>query len=93
MDSKDLETNLQQYVQLRTMLDSVVVGALRYYLNAANEAEQQSHYAYLDKHLNEMINKVWEKQKDIDCPDGYVSCNGCCVPYNCVFGGDSVAPR
>lgn len=84
------EIDLYQYAHLRTMLDSVVVGALRFYLNALTYEEQQENYAYLDKHLNGIVAKVWERQKNTECPDGYVLCNGCCVPYNCVdgFGSD-----
>ena len=82
--ARGFQIDLDQYVQLRTMLDSVVVGALRSYLNALTYEEQQANYAYLYKHLNGIIAKVWVKQQETDCPDGYVLCNGCCVPYNCV---------
>jgi bacterioferritin (cytochrome b1) len=88
MASKDLDTNLQQYVELRTLLDSLESGALRYYLNAANQTEQEEHYHYLTTKLGAINNHIWTKKAGIACPDGYVECNGCCVPYNCVIGSD-----
>ncbi len=84
MGSKDLHTDLHQYMELRTMLDSVDIGALRYYLNATDHAEQQANYLYLKTKLMEISDHVWDKPHKVDCPDGYHECNGCCVPYLCV---------
>jgi len=86
-----LQTNLDQYVKLRTMLDSAAIGSLRYYLNATSSEQQQRHYDYLYSHLERICERVWGIDKntpalDITCPDGYFPCDGCCVPYECVGG-------
>lgn len=83
---EEATTDLKQYVQLRTMLDSLEIGALRYYLNAANPAEQQEHFKYLKTQLKPIIEHIWQKKKEreIECPPGYNECDGCCVPYICV---------
>jgi hypothetical protein len=93
MDSKDLETNLQQYVELRTILDSVNIGALRFYLNATSHAEQDANFKYLKTELKEISDHVWGRNKAIECPDGYHDCDGCCVPYNCIIGGNPKVRR
>lgn len=81
---EEVETDLSQYAHLRTILDSLEIGALRYYLNATSYAEQQEHFTYLDKELTGIIGKIWRNQKETDCPDGYYECDGVCVPYVCV---------
>ncbi len=79
------KTDLRQYARLRTKMDSVVIGALRYYLNAATPAEQQANFNYLDAEFQEIVDKVWGiGKKKITCPDGYHFCDGCCVPYDCI---------
>jgi hypothetical protein len=83
-------TNYQQYVQLRTMMDSVAIGSLRYYLDSQTEAEQERRFRYLEKHFMAIVKTVWARKRggaggDEGCPDGYYSCDGCCVPYQC-FG-------
>lgn len=89
MPTKEVETNLEQYAELRTILDSVEIGALRFYLNATSQAEQQANFKYLKTALMKISDRVWERKKGIaiDCPDGYIECNGCCVPYKCVNRG------
>jgi len=88
MDSKDLHTDLHQYMELRTMLDSVDMGALRFYLGAADHACQQENFKYLKAELMKISDHVWGLPKvkpDVDpCPEGYHLCDGCCVPYPCV---------
>ena len=85
------KTNLEQYAHLRTILDSLEIGALRYYLDSADPQVRQKHFDYLTKHLMPIIDKLWgtssDKRKkglEVDCPDGYHECNGCCVPYPCL---------
>ncbi len=85
MDPYAVKTDVNQYVKLRTMLDSAAIGSLRYYLNATGEAEQQQHYEFLYSHLQKIIDKVWDLPKEITCPDGYHFCDGCCVPYECII--------
>ena len=89
------EAQTDQYVELRTLLDSLEIGALRYYLNAPSHAEQQANLKYLKTQLKPIIDHIWGKPKkqartsksadEADpCPDGYFNCNGCCVPYACI---------
>jgi len=90
MYEKKSETEVGQYVQLRTMLDSLQIGALRYYLNATGQEEQQKHFEYLTNQMEPIIEQIWKssataKESQGSCPDGYVDCYGCCVPYNCFF--------
>ncbi len=81
-----VQTNLKQYALLRTKMDSAVIGALRYYLNAANGAEQHAAFVYLDKAFQDIVDKVWGPgAKKITCPNGYFFCDGCCVPYQCIM--------
>jgi hypothetical protein len=85
------KTNLEEYARLRTILDSIEIGALRYYLNPTDEKLRTERLDYLTKHLMPIVDKIWgtspaKKRKKglIDCPDGYHDCNGCCVPYPCI---------
>ena len=92
--------DVPQYVQLRTMLDSVVAGALRFYLDPLEFDKQKENYKFLETHLMAISNRVWHREKkprlnmgkkhieEGPCPDGYFNCGGCCVPYECVFGAD-----
>ena len=84
MDPLGPATNLQQYALLRTILDSLETGALRYYLGGTSDIERQANFKYLKDKLTPIINHIWEKQKEDPCPDGYHDCNGYCVSYPCV---------
>ena len=72
------------YTQLRTMLDSLEVGTLRYFLDGTGKS-QPDKFKELQEMLQPVIDEVWGwgEQINIDCPDGYYDCNGCCVPYRC----------
>lgn len=80
------------YIRLRTMLDSLEIGALRYFLAADDSHEGERRLKELEKDLMPLINKLWKgTTATIDCPDGYTNCGNCCVPYNCpgvVDGGN-----
>ena len=82
------QPNLDQYAQLRTLLDSLQIGALRYYLEANDTVEQDERFVYLNKHLRPIIDKMWAKPQLIDCPQGYYECDGCCVPYPCLWSNE-----
>jgi hypothetical protein len=78
------------YMQLRTMLDSLEIGAIRYYLMARDAPGKQHRYIALDERLMPIINWLWAERSVsaksgdyVECPPGYVDCNGCCVPYPC----------
>jgi hypothetical protein len=70
------------YVRLRTMLDSLEIGAVRYFLLAAAGSGRKQRYDELTAQLMPIIDWLWHVE-DVDCPEGYVDCNGCCVPYPC----------
>jgi hypothetical protein len=85
MYPENLETDLLQYARLRTMLDSLETGALRYYMLATTQHERDENFEYLKKHLTQVIEHVWQKETATAeaCPDGYFSCDGYCVSYPC----------
>jgi len=76
-----------QYVYLRTLLDSVEIGSVRYYLNGKNPAEKDRNFQALEPLLSKVLELVWGGEKLVPCPPGYTSCDGACVPYTCYFGG------
>jgi hypothetical protein len=75
--------NDSQYTLLRTILDSLETGALRYYMSATSEAERDANFKYLRDKLTPIIDHLWQKQKADPCPDGYYNCDGYCVSYPC----------
>jgi hypothetical protein len=84
-----MSTNLKQYVNLRTLLDSLEVGALRFYLSGTGMSPRQK-YRYLEDKLMPIIDDVWHQPQgskklavELDCPPGYYECDGVCVPYRC----------
>ncbi|HEY3105136.1 MAG TPA: hypothetical protein VGJ69_16260 [Pyrinomonadaceae bacterium] len=79
----DPATNLQQYALLRTILDSLETGALRFYMGAGSQAERDANFKYLKDKLTPIIDHIWAKPTEIDCPDGYHDCDGYCVSYPC----------
>jgi len=86
MYQNKFETDLHQYAQLRTILDSLDIGALRYYLDAASLEEQKKNFECLEAELMPIIKRIWARTPDTEgCPDGYMECYGVCVPYNCAF--------
>jgi hypothetical protein len=83
MDPEQPPIDLLQYARLRTMLDSLETGALRYYMLAATEHERNVRFKYLKTELTPIIEIIWEQEKAEVCPDGYYSCDGYCVSYPC----------
>lgn len=80
--------DISEYVELRTMLDSVVAGSLRFYLDPLQFEKQKENYEFLKKYLMIISDRVWNREKPVagdPCPDGYFNCGGCCVPYECVL--------
>ena len=91
-------TDPSQYITLRTLLDSAQIGALVYYLDAANGADKNKNFDELRQALMPLIHLVWPSlpkarsrkaraydpgPNDPPCPPGYNECDGCCVPYLC----------
>lgn len=76
------------YIRLRTITDSLEFGAIRYYLSASTPEEKAARLAKLEGQLMPIVDSLWNgtgemSVMDIECPDGYVNCHGCCVPYPC----------
>lgn len=70
------------YVRLRTVLDSVEIGAIRYYLMANTGAQRQQRFNELNNMFMPIVDFLWHVP-DVDCPEGYMDCQGVCVPYPC----------
>ena len=85
-----MPTNPKDYTNLRTMLDSLEVGALRYFLSGEGLSQPQK-LQRLNGMLKPLIDELWHphqgtKRPALDegeCPPGYFDCDGCCVPYKC----------
>ena len=90
----DTNQNLKQYIELRTILDSLEIGALRFYLNATDPTQQEKNFQYLKTQTKPILDHIWAKKspREADCPEGYHDCSGCCVPYNCI-GGNFPKPK
>lgn len=75
-----------QYVALRTILDSLQTGALRFYLDKTTPEEKRKRFEELSVELKPIIKRLWSVEKITiagECPDGYFNCDGVCVPYAC----------
>ena len=89
------------YVRLRTMLDSLEIGAIRYYLMAGDVPGKERRYIQLDEKLMPIVKWLWGDGKgtgiaprpDVECPAGYIDCYGCCVPYPCPDPGIGIKPK
>ena len=84
-----MPTNPKDYVTLRTMLDSLEVGALRYFLSGEGLSQPRK-IEKLKGMLQPVIDELWHPLQaaknsavETDCPPGYFDCDGCCVPYKC----------
>jgi hypothetical protein len=90
--------DLQGYVRLRTLLDSLECGAINYFLR--HTEGRGGRFDELNEKLMPLIHWVWHKDMEkppypeggregeegdepIVCPEGYVDCQGVCVPYPC----------
>jgi hypothetical protein len=82
------KTDCEQYVELRTILDSLEIGAIRFYLDKTTPAEKKERFEKLRDQLMPIVTEVWGGRKGLalGCPEGYTNCNGCCVPYDCFDG-------
>jgi hypothetical protein len=72
-----------QYVRLRTILDSLEDGSIRYYLAVQNSPEGNKRFEELETRLMPIIEWLWGGAEALNCPPGYSNCDGVCVPYAC----------
>ena len=89
---------LPGYVSLRTVLDAVEMGVIRFFLSAGTDDERSERAKKLEKELRAILRQIEKRSAPAakialarsddtepggGCPDGYFLCNGCCVPYPC----------
>lgn len=82
----DKDPAFAEYVALRTILDSLEIGALRFYLDNTTPEEKRKNFEKLKSELVPITKRLWGGAKENlegDCPDGYFNCDGVCVPYAC----------
>ena len=78
----DAGLDLESYVKVRTLIDSLECGALRFLLR--EQTGRGGRKDQLEQKLMPIIEWVWKQGGgEIDCPEGYVDCQGVCVPYPC----------
>lgn len=76
------------YVRLRTVLDGIEATALRYCLKEADSNERIRRIQELKEMLLPVAREIaklsgFDPLVEGGCGDGYVWCNGVCVPYQC----------
>lgn len=85
-DNYNEESVTDPYVRLRTILDSVEDGSIRYYLQFQNSPDRSQRYEEIRAVLMPVIDFVWGGSAGVLCPPGYNNCDGVCVPYTCPRG-------
>jgi hypothetical protein len=85
MASERFETDLRQYAELRTILDSVERGALRYYLEAPSQAARDKRLRYLKRTLKPVHDRVYGIAKDSPCRPPLYDCGGYCCDTPCPY--------
>jgi hypothetical protein len=78
---KSSAADYREYARLRTLTDSVELGAIRYFLAGPDKGAR---LAKVEKLLHEALDFFWrEVDSEPICPEGYTNCHGACVPYQC----------
>lgn len=80
-NTNDKSADLDTYVRLRTILDSLELGAIKYFLKTSDG--KGGRFDELSSQLMPIIDWLWKKEASIECPEGYIDCHGVCVPYPC----------
>src|SRR4029077_10436374 len=71
----------RDYVILRTYLDSLELGALRYVLSAPTAHAKHQRAEEVEGLIKPIIDFLWKTKEEMDCPEGYIDCHGVCVSY------------
>ncbi len=78
------------YIRLRTVLDGLEMNAIRYCLETSNPVTRTRRAKAIVNQLMPLTRK-WQGEALSPgfeaCDEGYVLCNGVCVPYQCVDSG------
>lgn len=91
------------YVKLRTIIDALEMGSLRYFLSGGSDEERDERAKKLIDLLRPVVKQIEDLDKGTsavklravggdpgsECPPGYYECDGCCVPYPCPGGKGS----
>ena len=76
------------YLRLRTVLDSVEIMSLIYYTQDDNQRNRHARYEDLEALLMPVIRELRKRGPHLggedSCPPGLRDCGGCCVPYRCM---------
>ena len=83
-DKKKSPNVNKDYVVLRTYLDSLELGSLRYVLSAPTAHAKHQRAAEVEGLLKPIIDFVWKTKEQMDCPEGYIDCHGVCISYPCM---------
>lgn len=79
-----VETDLSQYAQLRTILDSVQSGVLREYCSATSQEARNEIFKYLNTNLKPIHDYLLQIALGGHCPKGEFDCGGYCSAYPCL---------
>ena len=80
------------YIRFRTVLDSMEAITLRYSLNDPDPQERMRRMSDIEVDVMKIVKKYEKKLRSEkiqspepsgECPDGFINCGGCCVPYQC----------
>jgi hypothetical protein len=72
------------YVELRTVLDSAEITAVRYFMEGETVEERNRRAEEIKSLVMPLIGKLSIRRPGGgNCPEGFFFCNGCCVPYPC----------
>ena len=97
MTTEDVGDFPKAYIQFRTVLDGLELTAMRYFLKDKDEAQRIARAEEFKNLLMPIITKYQNKMSlesqnkmnvdsasiQIECPEGYYNCSGCCVAYPC----------
>jgi hypothetical protein len=72
----------KSYVRLRTMLDALEIGAVRFYLEGESAAEMNRRAEEIERQIRPILAQL-NQHFGTGCPPGLYNCGGCCLPYPC----------